>query len=246
MTPGLVVSGSFASRHRLGAETGWSVIRPGPGPERLPVCVVLHGLGADHTTAISDLAMDRLLAEAVADGVPPFALATVDGGTTYWHRRPTGEDAGAMVLDELLPVLDRQGLRTDRLAFLGWSMGGYGALRLAATAGAPRVRAVCGLSSALWIDPATASESGFDDAAEYDAYSVFGHQAELDGIAVRLDCGDVDYFCDANRAYVAGFDRPVVSTFEPGDHDDEYALRTLPAQLAFVGAALWSGLSSEP
>ena len=238
MHRGQVVSGSFRSRHRLGAETGWSVIRPGPDLDALPVCVVLHGLGGDHTTAVADLGMDRLLAEAVAAGVPPFALATVDGGTTYWHRRSTGEDAGAMVIEELMPVLAGQGLRTDRLAFHGWSMGGYGALRLAAEVGAPRVRAACGLSSALWTDPATASESGFDDEAEYLAYSVFGHQADLDGIAVRLDCGDVDYFCPANRAYVAGFERTVVSTFESGDHDDEYALRTLPAQLAFVGAAL--------
>ena len=235
-----VLSGSFVSRHRLGVETGWSVIRPSAVPGPLPVCVVLHGLGGDHTTAVTDLAMDRLLAEAVAAGVRPFALATVDGGTTYWHRRPTGEDAGAMVLEELMPVLADQGLRTDRLAFHGWSMGGYGALRLAAVVGAPQVRAVCGLSSALWTDPTTASESGFDDADEYLAYSVFGHQAELDGIAVRLDCGDVDYFHPANRAYVAGFDRTVVSTFEPGDHDDEYALRTLPAQLRFLGAALGS------
>ena len=93
--------------------------------------VCLHGLGGDHTTPVAQLGIDRFLAAAVADGVPRFAVATVDGGTTYWHPRPTGEDAGAMVLDELLPMLRAQGLRTHRLAFQGWSMGGYGALRLA-------------------------------------------------------------------------------------------------------------------
>lgn len=241
VTPGRVVSGSFTSRHRLGAETGWSVIYPGARPERLPVMVCLHGLGGDHTTAVTELGMDRFLPAAMGAGVPRFAIATVDGGTTYWHPRPTGEDAGAMVLDELLPVLAGQGLQTERLAFQGWSMGGYGALRLAGILGAPRVRAAAALSPALWTDPADASVSGFADAAEYQRYTMLGHQSDLDGIRVRLDCGTDDPFLSADQAYVAGFDRPVTSTFEPGAHDASYWTRMLPAQLAFVGRALSSG-----
>jgi enterochelin esterase-like enzyme len=238
--PGLVVSGSFVSRHRLGAETGWSVVYPGEEPEPLPVMVCLHGLGGDHTTAISQLGVDRFLPAAVASGVPPFAIATVDGGTTYWHPRPTGEDAGEMVLGELLPLLAGRGLRTERLAFQGWSMGGYGALRLAGILGAPRVRAVAASSAALWTSPGDASVSGFADAAEYEQFTVLGHQAELDGIAVRVDCGTDDPFRAADQSYVDDFDRPVTSTFEPGGHDDAYWTRMLPAQLAFVGRALSS------
>jgi S-formylglutathione hydrolase FrmB len=206
--------------------------------------VCLHGLGGDHTTPVSELGIDRFLAAAVASGVPPFAVATVDGGTTYWHPRPTGEDAGAMVLDELLPRLEEQGLRTDRLAFQGWSMGGYGTLRLAGILGAPRVCAAAAMSAALWTDPSAASLSGFADAAEYQHYSVLGHQDLLRGVRVRLDCGTDDPFCAADRAYVAGFDRPVTSTFQPGAHTPAYWTRMLPAQLAFVGAALSSGSSS--
>ncbi len=238
VTPGRVVSGSFASQHRLGAQTGWSVIYPGSEVERLPVMVCLHGLGGDHSTAVSELGMDRFLPAAVAAGVPRFAVATVDGGTTYWHPRPTGEDAGAMVLDELLPRLDEQGLHTDRLAFQGWSMGGYGALRLAGILGASRVRAAAVLSAALWTDPADASRSGFADSAEYQRYSVLGRQAQLRGVGVRVDCGTDDPFFSADKAYVAGFDRPVASTFQPGAHDPSYWTRMLPAQLAFVGRAL--------
>jgi S-formylglutathione hydrolase FrmB len=240
VTPGQVVSGSFTSRHRLGAETGWSVIYPGAKAESLPVMVCLHGLGNDHTTAVSELGMDRFLAAAVAAGVPPFAIATVDGGTTYWHPRPTGEDAGAMVVDELLPVLAGQGLRARRPVFQGWSMGGYGALRLAGLLGSRRVPAVAALSAALWTDAGDASASGFADAAEYERYTVLGHQADLAGIGVRLDCGTDDPFYAADRSYVAGFDRPVTSTFGPGAHDPAYWTRMLPAQLAFVGLALSS------
>jgi S-formylglutathione hydrolase FrmB len=241
VAPGHVASGSFVSRHRLGADVGWSVIYPGDRPEPLPVMVTLHGLGGDHTTALTQLGMDRFLPAAVSAGVPPFAIATVDGGTTYWHPRPTGEDAGAMVLDELLPLLATQGLHPQHLAFQGWSMGGYGALRLAGILGSTRVRSAAALSPALWTNPDDASSSGFADAAEYERYSVVGHQGDLDGIQVRVDCGTDDPFYAADRAYVAGFDRPVTSTFGPGDHDPAYWTRMLPAQLALVGHALSRG-----
>jgi S-formylglutathione hydrolase FrmB len=241
VAPGAVVSGSFTSRHRLGARTGWSVIYPGRRPERLPVMVSLHGLGGDHTTAITQLGMDRFLRSAVAHGVPRFAIATVDGGTTYWHPRPDGEDAGAMVVDELLPILGRQGLEVERIVFQGWSMGGYGALRLAPILGATRARAAVALSPALWTDPDSASPSGFTDAAEYERYSVVGHQSDLDGIRVRVDCGTDDPFYAADKDYVAAFQRPITSTFEPGGHDPAYWTRMLPAQLAFAGRALHSG-----
>jgi dienelactone hydrolase len=238
VTPGRVISGTFVSRHRLGASVGWSIIYPGPRPERLPVMLSLHGIGGDHTTAITDLGLDRFLPAAADAGVPPFAIATVDGGTTYYHPRPQGEDAGAMVLDELLPLLTERGLDTRRLAFQGWSMGGYGSLRLAPIVGLPRVRAVAALSPALWTNPDDASASGFADAAEYERYSVMGHQRELDGIPVRVDCGREDPFYEADRAYVDGFDRPVTATFEDGAHDDAYWTRMVPAQLAFAGRRL--------
>jgi len=240
VTPGKVVSGSFVSQDRLGTEAGWSVIYPGSRPERLPVMVSLHRLGGDHKTAVTELGMDRFLPAAVRAGVPPFAIATVDGGTTYWHRRPTGEDAGAMVLDEFLPMLTRQELDTGRLAFQGWSMGGYGSLRLAAQAGSRRVRAVAALSPALWTDPDDASTEGFADAAEYQKFSVMGRQRDLDGIAVRVDCGREDPFYPADRAYVDGFDRQVTATFEDGAHDAAYWTRMVPAELAFVGRELQS------
>jgi len=238
---GHVASGSFVSRHRLGATTGWSVVYPGQHAERLPVLVALHGIGGDHTTAFDKLGMNRFLPAVVDAGAPRFAIATVDGGTTYYHPRPSGEDAGAMVTDELLPLLGRQGLDVSRPAFLGWSMGGYGALRLAGLLGADRVSAVGALSAALWTNPADASVYGFADAAEYERYSVVGRQSDLDGIPVRLDCGTDDPFYDANRAYVAGFDRPITSTFQPGAHDAAYWTRMLPAQLRFVSAGWTTG-----
>jgi enterochelin esterase-like enzyme len=192
------------------------------------------------------MGLHHYLAAAVAAGVAPFAIAAADGGTSYWHPRPDGEDAGAMVVDELLPLLADEGLRAapdDRIGLIGWSMGGYGALRLAGVLGPNRVAGVVASSPAIWSDAGDASRSGFADEAEYERFTVVGHQQDLAGIAVRVDCGTGDPFYRDVQDYVAGFadgahGAEVTSTFEPGAHDPAYWRRMLPDQLAFLGAAL--------
>lgn len=239
--PGPVTTGSFVSAARGGLETGWALLRPPGGSGPLPLVVALHGLGADHATLIGpSFGLDRFLAAAVADGAAPYAIATVDGGTGYWHPRPSGEDASAMVVDELLPLLSSYDVDTARIGLLGWSMGGYGALRLAGLLGSGRVAAVVAASPALWTDGEDASTSGFADAEEYDEFSVVGRQADLDGIPARIDCGTGDPFYRAVEDYVAGFPdgAGVTSTFEPGAHDTAYWRRMLPDQLAFLGRTL--------
>jgi hypothetical protein len=103
------------------------------------------------------------------------------------------------------------------------------------------VRVASVLSAAVWQPGGGFSSFGFADQAEYDRFTVFGHQSDLDGIAVRLDCGREDPFYAADRAYLDGFDRPVTSTFEDGAHEPAYWTRMLPAQLAFLGRGLQSG-----
>jgi enterochelin esterase-like enzyme len=243
VVPGRVEGGTFVSSARLGAETRWVLVHP-PGHHRhLPLVVALHGLGEDADSLVGpSFGLPEYLAAAVAAGVPPFAIAAADGGTSYWHPRPDGEDASAMVTDELLPLLRERGVRTDRFGLIGWSMGGYGALRLAGALGPDRVAAVVAASPAIWNDAGDASRSGFDDAAEYERYSVVGHQADLAGIAVRVDVGTGDPFYRDVQDYVHGFpdSARVTSTFEPGAHDPAYWRRMLPAELAFLGRAVGS------
>jgi enterochelin esterase-like enzyme len=243
VAPGPVETGSFVSRARLGAETGWAVIRPPGSTGRLPVVIALHGRGEDHASLLDpSFGLDHYLAATVADGTAPFAIAAADGGTSYWHPRPVGEDAGAMVVDEFLPLLRTQGLDTDRIGLLGWSMGGYGVLRLAGLLGADRVAAVVAASPAIWQDPGSASTAGFADSEEYEKYAVVGHQDDLAGIAVRVDCGTGDPFYRDVQDYVASFPdhADVTSTFERGAHDRAYWRRMLPDELAFLGAAVGS------
>jgi len=241
--PGPVEEGSFVSAARLGAETGWCLIKPPGEYADLPVVVALHAHGGDHASLLkAGFGLDRYLAAAVADGVPPFAIAAADGGGSYWHPRPDGEDASAMVVDELLPMLAGKGVSTDRIGLLGWSMGGYGALRLGALLGPERVGAVVAASPAIWRDPNDASSNGFADAAEYEKYSVMDREDELDGIGVRIDCGTGDPFYREVQAYVDGFadDADVTSTFEAGAHDPGYWRRMLPPELAFLGERVGS------
>ncbi|GAB3072715.1 alpha/beta hydrolase-fold protein [Nocardioides zeae] len=236
--PGDVVSGELVSAARGGRRVGWSLaIPPGVTPEGLPLVVVLHARGGDHTSAFSPayLGLDRFLAAAVAHGMPPVALASIDGGNAYWHARADGDDPGAMVVDELLPLLADRGLDTGRLGFLGWSMGGFGALRLAGLLGPGRVGAVAALSPALWRDFDDTAPGAFDDAADFDAVTVMGRQGDLDGIPVRVDCGLGDPFCAAAEEYVAGFDERPAGGFERGDHDRGYWRRLVGPQLRFVG-----------
>jgi dienelactone hydrolase len=138
---GPLVSGTFTSARRNGARTAWSVsYPPGRGDAPLPVLIALHGRSGTHTGAFgTSLYLDRFLADAVQHGTAPFAIASVDGGDhSYWHPRRDG-DVAAMLLDKFLPLLTSRGLKTDRIALLGWSMGGYGALYLAGLWGRGRV-----------------------------------------------------------------------------------------------------------
>lgn len=236
VTPGRSLSGTLVSQARLGTRCGWTIAFPPGGGENLPVAVVLHGRGFDHASAFdpAQLGLDRFQAVAVQQGSRPFALASVDGGDTYWHPRDSGEDAGALVLDEFLPLLASHGLDVARIGLLGWSMGGYGALALAGRLGRDRVAGVAAMSPALWQDFDDTAPGAFDDAEDFAAATVFGREHQLDGIPVRIDCGAGDPFYAATHDYVESLDDPPSGGFEPGNHDLGYWRRMAPVELRFL------------
>jgi len=244
---GRLVSGTFASERAAVAGTtpiDYEISYP-PGTEpgdRLPVAVLLHGLGRSESTPFdATLAFNLYQAQAVAEGVPPFAIATVFGAASWWHARADGTDAGAMVVDEYLPVLAGRGLRAapaDRIALMGWSMGGYGALRLGGLLGAARVAAVAAMSPAIWPSYPQTAAGAFDSRGDFERNGVFGRQASLDGIPVRIDCGTGDDLCAFARLYVRGFTRKPEGGWQPGEHVDGYWRSVAPAHMRFAGEAL--------
>ena len=176
--------------------------------------IALHGKGQDAAGVMAG-GVEQGLAQAVAAGIPPFAVVAVDGGGGYWHKRASGEDAGAMVLNELIPMLGEQGLDTSRVGFLGWSMGGYGALLLGARLGPARTAAICAVSPALWTSSGATAPGAFDGADDYAANSVWGLPA-LGSIPIRIDCGNSDPFYSATKQFIAQLPNTAVGRILPG------------------------------
>ncbi len=108
-----MVTGSFVSAARGGVSTNWAIARPPGQTKPLRPVIALHGKGSDAATVMAG-GVEQGLAQAVNAGLPPFAVVAVDGGGGYWHKRASGEDSGAMVLDELIPML--AGQRSGHLA----------------------------------------------------------------------------------------------------------------------------------
>lgn len=247
--PGEIRRGGFDSSARRGIRSAWAIAYPPDvDPDRpltrsgspLPVCVVLHGQGAEAET-MALIGYPAFLATAVRAGLPPFALAAVDGGNRYWHRRADGEDPGAMVVDEWLPQLAEYGLAAgpdDKVGFLGWSMGGYGALLLASRLGPDRVGAVVAESPALWLRAEDASRTAFDGAADWRLNDVFAQRKVLSRIPIQLDCGIADPFHSATEKFAAGLDPRPVTDLGAGDHSWGYWRRKAPKAINFMGKAL--------
>jgi enterochelin esterase-like enzyme len=241
-TPGVVQPQTFRSRRRGTDVTAVVVLPAGVRSVwRLPIVVALHGNGGSGASAASGLALDRYLTDVVRTrGIPPFAVVAVDGGSdTYWHRRKTGEDPLGMITDELLPRLRAQGASTDRFGVIGWSMGGYGALLLAETVGAPRMAAAVASSPALFPSYDNARRTNhraFDDAADFARNDVFTRLGRLEGVPTRVDCGTSDPFAPMVRRLRARL-KPV-GAMSGGCHDGEFWRPHLPDQLAFLGGHL--------
>jgi S-formylglutathione hydrolase FrmB len=234
-------SGSFRSAARRGVIESYDVLLP-PGhsdPSGLPVCLVLHGRTGNHKTAVSNLHLDRALAGVVLAGGAPFALVAMDGGAdTYWHRRANGDDPPTMLTQELLPRLGAMGLRTNRFAVMGWSMGGYGALLLAETLGRGQVAFVAADAPALWLHPGDSAAGAFDDAEDFRRHDVFAGRQRLAGIPIRVVCGRSDPFLVATKAFVAGVPDLVGADYPVGGHEDKVWSRTAVDQLGPIAAAL--------
>jgi S-formylglutathione hydrolase FrmB len=236
--PGPVVTGSFFSEAR-GTEVGWTVAYPSGFDEEadLPVSLLLHGRDEDHTWMFDDLSLQYFLAHAVtAEHVPPFALASVDGGSaTNWHPRASGDDPQGMVVDEFVPLLAARGLRTDRIGLWGWSLGGFGALLLATELGAKRVAAVVATSPALWLAPEDTAPDVFDDPQDYQRNDVFSRVGELQGLPLRIDIGDDDSFTPNVEAFIDVLPTAPAGGVGNGFHDAAYWMRVAPDEIAFLG-----------
>jgi S-formylglutathione hydrolase FrmB len=110
-----------------------------------------------------------------------------------------------MVLAEIPGWLEQRGFGAARRALWGWSMGGYGSMRIAQVSPG-WARAVAAFS------PAVRPGDSVFDAAE-----------ALSATPLGIWCGTKDRFYDATRALVEVLPRPpAIAVFGPGGHTRSY------------------------
>jgi S-formylglutathione hydrolase FrmB len=150
LAPGPIDSGTLTSA-ATGLDHPWLIsYPPGATPgDHLPVAIMLHGYG-DTISGMELHHYPEALAQTVAAGGTPFAVAAINGGNLFWQKDGNA-DAGAMVASEFVPLLKKQGLNTKRLALTGWSMGGWGSLRLACDQLHGKLRAVAAVSTPCYL-----------------------------------------------------------------------------------------------
>jgi enterochelin esterase-like enzyme len=228
----------------LGASVGYSLAVPAGHRlgDELPVVFMLPGRGGTAAGCMAGTRMPTFVADAIRSGdVPPFALAAVDGGESYWHPRTSGEDRMSMLMQEFVPMCaDRWMLGETRAgrAIMGWSMGGYGAI-LMAERYPQDFRAVAAASPAIWtsydammLGPGDA----FDSAVQFATYDVIVHADALAPTAVRVDCGLQDGFYPYVHAFVRSLPSPPAGVFIAGGHDGAFWLKVGPGQARFLGS----------
>lgn len=234
------VTGTFRSAARRRDVSFAISYPPGYAPgARLPVCLALHGYAADAGTAVAAARYPEFLAGAMPGGVAPFALAAPDGGNGYWHPHADDDPLG-MLVDEFLPLLAARGLRTDRVAVAGWSMGGYGAL-LAAVTHPGRFRAVVATSPAVfhsYDDARRVNAGAFDSAEEWARHDLTARARQFAGLPVRIAIGAADPFTPAVRTLRDRLPDPGVVEISTGCHDTDFWISVAPGQVRAISAAL--------
>jgi S-formylglutathione hydrolase FrmB len=167
----------------------------------LPVVVILHGSSATPRD-YQEFGFGRFLTQAVLDGAAPFVLAGADGGQLRWEPgHAPGDDPQAMVVEEIPAWLAQRGYDADRRALWGWSMGAYGALRLA-EAYPQWSRAVAAFSPAM----------GSGDPV-FDAVDALALQP------LAIWCGTEDSFYDAIHDFVDELPvEPEIVSYSEGAH----------------------------
>jgi S-formylglutathione hydrolase FrmB len=241
--PGTEHSGTFYSEARR-RDVGYTIAYPpghGPGSV-LPLVVVLHGYGANHTNALSGLTLAEACAVRVdGQALAPMALVAADGGGGYWNPHP-GDDPMGMVIDELIPMCRDKGLGRSphHIGTLGISMGGYGALLLAERY--PGLfAAAAAISPAIWTsypEARAANAGAYASAEDFRQNDVVTHAEALVGVAVRLASGDRDPFHPGVEAMVRQLPRDAVVELSNGCHTGPFFQAQEGPSLAFLARHL--------
>ncbi len=241
--PGPSDSGTFYSEARR-TQVGYTIAYPpghGPG-DALPLVVMLHGFGGNHTDALAGMSPARALALGVnGQSLPPMAMVTVDGGGGYWNPHP-GDDPMAMIVDELIPMCQQRelGASPRGIGAMGISMGGYGAILLAEKY-PDLISAVAAISPAIWTtyDEAKGANSGaYASLDAFMANDAVTHVGALAGKPVRIASGIEDPFHPGVVALADAAPSTTTVIISAGCHTDPFFVSQEPPSLQFLGQHL--------
>ncbi len=236
-------SGTFYSsaRHRT---VGYTIGYP---PDHragttLPLVVMLHGFGGNHTDALAGMSPAQAVALRV-DGhdLAPMAIVTVDGGGGYWNPHP-GDDPMGMVVNELIPRCQELGLGRppQKIGTMGISMGGYGAIVLAEHY-PDLISAVAAISPAIWTsytEAYSANTGAYASPRAFRTYNAVTHATALAGTPVRVTSADQDPFHPGVEALMQALPPGAVVDISHGCHTDPFFLSQQPPSLAFLAQHL--------
>lgn len=232
-----VVADTFRSRHVRGP-VGYALAYPDwIDPRSIDGAIyLLPGRGGAARSTVDDLGFGAHFSRSKFEGKGrrPSVLIAVDAGESYFHRRASGEDRLAMVMEELPEIVARRtGARPRREALIGVSMGGYGAL-LAYARAPSRYRAVAVAGPALftsYADERAGVGDAFDDARDFAANDAGAACAARANVYVR--CGESDPFAPAVRAFLRRCPH-AEADIVPGCHTDGFWRASAPHLLGFA------------
>jgi pimeloyl-ACP methyl ester carboxylesterase len=202
--------------------------------------VALHGFGGDHAHTLDGISPASALALRIGgSALTPMAMVTVDGGGGYWHPHP-GDDPLGMVVDELIPMCQREGLGAapGGVAAFGISMGGYGALLLAERYPA-LVSVVAAISPAIWTtyhQAHSANPGAYASAEDFAVNDVITHTHPLARTWVRVASGTADPFHPGVVALARNLPPSSVVEFPHGCHTSPFFRAQQPLALQYISS----------
>jgi S-formylglutathione hydrolase FrmB len=231
--------------------------------DSFPVLYLLHGLGGDENSWISDFSVDRITDSITRTGaMPPLIIVMPDGRKSYYindYRNVFPYET--FFIREFIPFIDSayrtKGSKSFR-AIGGLSMGGYGAI-INACRHPGCFSAVVALSAAIRTDSMIINENEtkynlffrplFGDSIkqykkvsahwiEYNPLYLTQRQPDtLKSVAWYIDCGFNDYLLPGNEALHGLYIRshiPHEYHVRPGYHDKLYWNTALIPALLFT------------
>jgi putative tributyrin esterase len=225
----------------------------------VPLIILLHGVYGSHWAWVRSAGAHRIAAELQQRGVlPPCVIAMPsDGlwgdGSGYLPHRT--QDFERWIVDEVPATVQIAApcvTENSPRCIAGLSMGGFGALRLAAKY-PKRFVAAAGMSSIthfeemkLFVEERLGSYTALEE-----------DRSVLDTIlrcrevrpALRFDCGTEDQLLEGNRALHAALLKAGIAheySEHPGGHSWEYWRARLPEVLAFFATVVRGQRAAVP